>query len=127
MRQLLLILNPAIISTVALASLFCTGLATLSTGEHYVIDLFAGLIFGCFAASVGYRRYRSASLYLAAVLAWSLSVRFGYASLIAHPWLLRSMVALTLAIAVRAVVKEWRIPAVSAVPAENPAIDVLQE
>jgi hypothetical protein len=112
---------------VAIAFLICTGLATLSTGEHYVIDLFAGLIFGCFAASVGYRRYRSASLYLAAVLAWSISVRFGYASLIAHPWLLRSMVALTLAIAVRAVVKEWRIPAVSVASAEDPAIGVLQE
>lgn len=110
---------------VALVFLICTGLATLSTGEHYVIDLIGGLVFGLFAASVGYRRIRSASLYLGATLAWSLSVRFGYTFLVAHPWLLRLMVALTLAIAVRAVVKEWRIPATSAAETNNHAVAVL--
>lgn len=106
---------------VALAFLVSTGLATLSTGEHYVIDLVAGLAFGAFAASVGHGRARHASLYLAVVLAWSLSVRFGVAFLIGHPWLLRLMVALTLALAVRAVVLQWRS---SAVPAPDPAVEV---
>jgi PAP2 superfamily len=95
---------------VSLAFLACTGMATLSTGEHYVIDLVAGLAFGCFAASVGYRRVRSALVYLGIVLGWSVAVRFEYAILIAHPVLLRSCAALTMAIVVIAVYKEWSIP-----------------
>jgi hypothetical protein len=92
---------------ISLAFLACTGMATLSTGEHYVIDLVAGLAFGCFAASVGYRRMRSALLYLGVVLCWSLAVRFGYGFLIAHPVVLRSCGLLTVAAAVVAVYKEW--------------------
>jgi hypothetical protein len=96
---------------VSLAFLAGTGLATLSTGEHYVIDLVAGLAFGCFAACVGYRRVRSALLYLGVVLFWSLAVRFEYPFLIAHPGLLRWLAALTVAIAMLAVCKQWRAPA----------------
>ncbi|MGO9336873.1 MAG: phosphatase PAP2 family protein [Terracidiphilus sp.] len=107
--------------TVSLAFLAGTALATLATGEHYVIDLVAGLAFGCFAASVGYRRYRSAALYMGIVLAWSLSVRFGYSFLIAYPAVLRSLAVLTIAIAARAVFMEWRVPAVGAV---EPAVAV---
>lgn len=110
---------------VAIAFLIGTGLATLSTGEHYVIDLIGGLAFGCFAASVGYRRIRSASLYFGTILAWSLSIRFGYMFLVEHPWLLRLMAAITLAIAVRAVVREWRIPAASAAETAGRPVDVL--
>jgi hypothetical protein len=95
---------------VSLAFLACTGMATLSTGEHYVIDLVAGLAFGCFAASVGYRRKRSAMAYLGIVLAWSLTVRFEYAFLIAHPLVLRLLALLTVAVAVFAVIKEWSSP-----------------
>jgi hypothetical protein len=98
---------------VSLAFLAATALATISTGEHYVIDLIPGLAFGCFAASVGYRRYRSALVYLGVVLTWSCTVRFGYLFLIAHPGLLRTSAALTVAIAVHAVFKEWRHPALS--------------
>jgi hypothetical protein len=98
---------------VSLAFLFGTGLATLSTGEHYVIDLVAGLAFGCFASSVGYRRYRSALAYLAVVVCWSLTVRFAYPFLIAYPGVLRLLAALTVAMAVYAVFREWTAPAVA--------------
>ena len=94
----------------SLAFLLGTGLATLSTGEHYVIDLVGGLAFGCFAASVGYRRFRSALLYLTVVVCWSLAIRFEYPLLIAHPALLQIMALLTIGMAVHAVVKEWRTP-----------------
>ena len=94
---------------VSLAFLACTAMATLSTGEHYVIDLVAGLAFGCFAANVGYRRMRRALIYLGVVLCWSLTVRFEYALLIAHPTLLRSLAVLTVAAAGVAVFKEWRV------------------
>jgi hypothetical protein len=97
---------------VALAFLAGTALATVSTGEHYVIDLVAGLAFGCFAASVGHHKFRSAFLYLGVVLCWSLTVRFAYSFLIARPALLQTMVVLTLALAILAVVKEWQVPAV---------------
>ena len=99
---------------VALAFLAGTGLATLSTGEHYIIDLVAGLAFGCFAASAGYRRMRSALVYLAVTLAWTLSVRFCFGFLLAHAAVLGIMVAATVAMAVHAVAAEWRLPAVSA-------------
>jgi hypothetical protein len=92
----------------ALAFLACTGLATLSTGEHYVIDLVAGLAFGSFAACVGYRKFRSALLYLGVVLAWSLAVRFAYPFLIAHAGLLRLCAAITVALAAMAGLKQWR-------------------
>jgi hypothetical protein len=97
---------------ISLAFLFATGLATLSTGEHYVIDLVAGLAFGCFASSVGYRKFRKALLYLAVVVFWSLAVRFGYSILIAHPGLLRMLALLTVAMAAYAVFKEWTTPVV---------------
>jgi len=99
---------------IALAFLAGTGLATLSTGEHYVIDLVAGLAFGCFAASVGYGRVRSALLYLGIAVFWSLAVRFGYTFLIAHPAVTRTFAALTAAVAILAVVKEWCLPAMQA-------------
>jgi len=96
----------------AVALLFFAGtfFATIATGEHYVIDLVAGLAFGCFAASVGYRKYKRAVLYLALVLAWSLAVRSGYAVFIAEPLLLRILAGLTAAVAIAAVIWEWRIP-----------------
>lgn len=106
---------------VSLAFLLGTGLATISTGEHYVIDLAGGLAFGCFAACVGYRRFRRALLYLAVVVCWSLTIRFGYSFLIAHPMLLRLMAALTVAMVVQAVFREWRTPAVGR---GEPAIEV---
>lgn len=95
---------------VALLFLVGTALATLSTGEHYVIDLVSGLAFGCFAACVGYKEVRGACFYLAVVVCWSLSVRFSYGALIDHPALLRTAATMTLATALYAVRKAWRVP-----------------
>lgn len=96
--------------TVALAFLAGTALATLSTGEHYVIDLAAGLIFGCFAASLGRRRFRAALAYLAIVIAWSLSIRFASTFLLGHPALIRIAAVATVLLATLAVVLEGRAP-----------------
>jgi membrane-associated phospholipid phosphatase len=95
---------------VALVFFAGTWLATIATGEHYLIDLIAGLMFGCFAASVGYRRYKGAAVYLAIVAAWSLAVRFGFALFIAQPMLLRVFAGITAAGAVWSVIREWRVP-----------------
>jgi hypothetical protein len=95
---------------VSLAFLAATGFATLSTGEHYIVDLIAGLAFGCFAASIAYRNFRRAFVYLAIVLIWSLSLRFAYPVLIDHPMLPRAMALITLAIAILAVIRAWRLP-----------------
>ena len=98
----------------SVAVLFFAGtfFATIATGEHYVIDLVAGLAFGCFAASVGYRQYKKAALYFGVVLAWSLAVRFGYTLFIAEPVVLRLLAGLTVAMAGFAVTQEWRPTAV---------------
>jgi hypothetical protein len=100
---------------VSIAFLAATALSTLSTGEHYVIDLIPGLAFGCFAAYAGCRKYRDAMVYLGVVLCWSISARFGYTFLMAHPGLLRTSAVLTVAVAVYAVVQEWRHPEMSAI------------
>ena len=111
---------------VSLAFLFATGLATLSTGEHYVIDLVSGLAFGCFASSVGYRRYRNALAYLAVVVCWSLTVRFAYGFLISYPAVLRLLTALTVAMAVYAVIKEWTLPAIAVAGQTEPAAAIAE-
>jgi hypothetical protein len=95
---------------ISIAFLAATALATLTTGEHYAIDLAPGLAFGCFAASFGHRRMRTACLYLGMVLFWALAIRFESALLIASPGLVRSLAAITLALAIQAVWKEWRMP-----------------
>jgi PAP2 superfamily len=101
---------------VALAFLAATGLATISTGEHYLIDLIPGLAFGAFAASVGLGRYRQALGFLAVACSWTLAVRFEPQFLIAHPPVLAASAVLTVLAAVLAVFKEWRAPQPEASP-----------
>jgi hypothetical protein len=93
--------------SVALLFLAGTCLATLSTGEHYVIDLIPGLAFGTFAAAVGMQNYRRAAFFLTIVLAWSLAVRFGFPVLIAHSIITRLFASVTVALAAFAMWKTW--------------------
>jgi PAP2 superfamily len=99
---------------VSLLFLAGTAMATLSTGEHYVIDLVAGLAFGCFAAAVGYRKSGCAAFFIGVVLAWALAIRFGYAFLIVHPILIRTLAVLTVLSAIFALVRAWKHLAVTA-------------
>jgi hypothetical protein len=92
----------------SLLFLAATCMATLSTGEHYVIDLIPGFAFGAFAASVGLNRIRQAMGFLAVACSWCLAARFAYAPLIAHPLLVRLGASLTVALVAIAVWKEWR-------------------
>ncbi|MEI9968549.1 MAG: phosphatase PAP2 family protein [Terracidiphilus sp.] len=92
---------------VAFVFLSLTCLATLSTGEHYIIDLIPGLAFGAFAAAVGSDRRKQALLLLSTVLAWSLVMRFASSILIAYPLITRSFAAVTIALAVFALWKQW--------------------
>ena len=94
--------------SIALLFLAGTAAATLSTGEHYVIDLVAGLAFGCFAANAGRRHVARSVAFLALVTAWTLCVRFGYGSLLAHPGLLRGFAILTLLATTAGIAWEWR-------------------
>jgi len=105
---LVLFARGRILRGIALAFLVGTALATMATGEHYLIDLIPGLAFGCFAASAGCRRLRSALSNLTVVFLWSLAVRFEYPYLVASPILVRSFVAITIAIAAWAVFDHWR-------------------
>lgn len=104
---------------VALLFLAATCLATLSTGEHYVIDLIPGLAFGVFVSAIGMRNYRRAGCFLALTLSWSLGVRFGYTILLAHPMLLRSLAGLTVMAAAFALGRQW-----SAAPALEAGHDI---
>ena len=103
----------------AMVFLAATCMATLSTGEHYVIDLIPGLAFGAFAACVGLARYRRALVFLAVVCAWSFAVRLGSPFLIGHPLATRACAAFTIFFAGFEVFKEW---AVRSLPASSPAI-----
>jgi PAP2 superfamily protein len=97
---------------ISLAFLLATALATLATGEHYVIDLAPGLVFGCFATTLGHLRVRQALLPMVVVLAWSFAIRFEYRFLLSAPALVKSMALLTVALAFWTLFKEWT----SAVP-----------
>jgi hypothetical protein len=92
---------------VSLLFLAGTALATLTTGEHYVVDLVAGLAFGCFLASVGRLKFWRSIAYLALTLAWSLAVRFGADLMIAHPVLTRLFAVLTIVAAVQTIWAAW--------------------
>jgi hypothetical protein len=95
---------------VSLAFLGGTVFATLATGEHYGIDLIAGLAFGCFAVNVGRKLLGRAALFLSITLTWSLSLRFAYSFLIAHPAITASLATLTVAMTTLTVLKELTIP-----------------
>lgn len=92
----------------SIAFLAATILATLATGEHYLIDLVAGLGFGCFAANAGRQSIARSAGFLSLVLSWSLSVRFAHGFLAAHPAILRTFVGLTIVAAISDVILEWR-------------------
>ncbi len=92
---------------VALLFFAATCLATLSTGEHYIIDLVPGLAFGVFVSAIGMRNFRRAGCFFALTLSWSLAVRFAYTLLLAHPMLTRSLAGLTVASAAFALGKQW--------------------
>jgi hypothetical protein len=95
----------------SLAMLTGTALATLSTGEHYAIDLVAGVAFGCFAAYAGQKRPVSAASFLAIAACWSIAVRFRFGFLIDHPSILRACAAITVLVGLGAVARDWRSPA----------------
>lgn len=93
---------------VAIAFFALTCLATLSTGEHYVIDLVPGLAFGAFAAAVGAKNRTQSALFLSVCLAWSLMMRFASSTLISCPAATRVFAALTIALAIYAILTHWR-------------------
>ncbi len=98
----------------ALVFLVGTMLSTVSTGEHFVVDLIAGLAFGCFAGSVAQYRWRRTLMYLFALILWTVGLRFGYTVLLSHPYALRFFAGVTVLLAVHAVLVDWNL--VSALP-----------
>ena len=94
----------------SLAMLTGTALATISTGEHYFIDLVAGAAFGCFAAAVGHRQWLPAVFNLGITSGWALAMRYQFQYLIDRPVLLRLGAALTVVMAVASVAKVWMNP-----------------
>ncbi len=94
--------------TFSLSFFIATALATISTGEHYVIDLVGGVAFGCLAVTIGQRRIKLALLWLALVLTWTLSIRWASEYWIDHPDLLRIFAAFTVTCVIGAVAFEWR-------------------
>jgi membrane-associated phospholipid phosphatase len=83
-----------------LAAVFfaATAASTIVTGEHYVIDLAGGLIFGCFACNAGRRNYRIASVFFAMAALYAVLIRFTPGTLVSHPFLLREFVIASVAI-----------------------------
>jgi hypothetical protein len=94
----------------ALLFLAGTAMATISTGEHYIIDLVPGLACGVFFSAVGLRNFRRAACFFLLAIAWSLSVRFGFLFLIAHPIVTRSFALLTVTLVAVALWKQWHSP-----------------
>ncbi len=93
------------------ASVFLLGtiLSTLSTGEHFVVDLIPGLTFGCFAVSVADGKWRPAFVHFFTLGLWSVGIRFRYAVLLSHPYALRFFAWITVLIAAHAVLIAWNL------------------
>ncbi len=94
----------------SLAMLAATALATLSTGEHYAIDLIAGAAFGCFAAGAGRGRVFTAVFNLAVALGWSAAMRFRFQLLLDRPDILKLCAAATVFTALASIATEWMRP-----------------
>jgi hypothetical protein len=108
---------------VALIFFAATCMATMSTGEHYVIDLVPGLAFGTFAASVGLTRYRRALGFLAIACAWSFAVRLLPAFLLRYPAVTGTAAVLTILLCASVLAKEWSAEwKADTQPASTPAI-----
>jgi hypothetical protein len=103
---------------VAIAFFAATCMATLSTGEHYTIDLIPGFAFGAFAAQAGLGRYRQAIAFLGAACCWSVAVRFGYPLLIGNPIVIRAGAAVTILAVGLALYRAW---STQPLPAATPA------
>ena len=93
----------------AVLLLVATAMATIATGEHFLIDLLPGLLFGAFAWSVGNGQWSFAGLYLASVCSWCVSVRFAYQELIRHPSLLILFALISILMAFHSVLRAWMI------------------
>ena len=87
-----------------------TALATLTTGEHYIIDLVAAVPFACAAAYLARLHFKLAAVHLAAVLAWLFAIRFATPAMAAHPYVLRALALVTLAIGAQALADIWHQP-----------------
>jgi hypothetical protein len=85
--------------TAALLNLLLTVLATLATGEHYLVDLVVAAPFTAFVYGVSQRGYLPAAAWLAAVLAWCGALRFGLAWIAAAPGAFVCVCVLTVAAA----------------------------
>jgi hypothetical protein len=85
-----------------------TVLATLITGEHYVIDGIVGAAFGCFVVSAAHRRLAPAVLFISTVLAWILLIRTKFEFLLLHPDSLRIATVGTVGLCVAYAIKHMR-------------------
>jgi hypothetical protein len=70
-----------IVRAAALLNLGLTLLATLATGEHYLIDLVVAVPYTAFVYAAANRRIHAAAAWLALVLTWIGGLRFGL------PWI----------------------------------------
>ncbi len=73
-----------------------TSIATLASGEHYVMDLIVAVPFACFVDATVSKRFGAGLISAIGVLVWLLSIRFGARSLAAAPDALWLAVLLTL-------------------------------
>jgi hypothetical protein len=84
----------------ASASLFlpATVLATLATGEHYVIDAIVAAPFACSVHALVHRRFGAAALHAGVLFSWLLLIGEPAPVLASHPLPLRAAALFTVAI-----------------------------
>lgn len=79
----------------AMLNVVLTVLATLASGEHYLVDLIVAAPFTVFVYCASGRQWRAGAAWLAAVLAWCSLLRFGAAWITAVPGAFWGICALT--------------------------------
>ena len=80
----------------SLIFLIGTSIATLASGEHYVMDLIVAVPFACFVDATVRKRFGAAVFSAMVVLAWLLAIRFGATWLATAPSVLGLATLLTL-------------------------------
>jgi hypothetical protein len=95
----------------SLVFLGATALATLTTGEHYVIDLVVAVPFACFAWAIAHRRGGAALVHLGVVAGWAIVIRLGAPWLVGYPYAVQALALLTVGAGARTVLKAWTVGA----------------
>src|ERR1035438_5472219 len=103
-------INRVLVFAVTVLVGFLAAGRSFAGAPDYIIDLVAAVPFACAAAYLARLHFKLAAVHLAAVLAWLFAIRFATPAMAAHPYVLRALALVTLAIGAQALADIWHQP-----------------